>query len=253
MSINKNCLLDITLPGRGFRIGSLHPITIILVEIESFFYRLGFDIVEGFEVEDDYHNFQALNMGENYSVRDMHDTFYLSENLLLRTHTSSMQIRTMSNFDPPFFLISSGRVFRRDLDFTHTPMFHQIEGLVVDKNINLANLKWILIKFLKFLFRKEIPVRFRSSFFPFTEPSFEVDIQCVVCLGNKCRLCDYTGWLEVIGCGMVHPNVLNNCNIYNYDVGFAFGAGVDRLCMLIYGIDDLRLNFENDLRFLKQF
>jgi phenylalanyl-tRNA synthetase alpha chain len=220
----------------------LHPITLTLQRIESLFQQIGFDVVEGPEVEDDYHNFEALNIPEHHPARAMHDTFYFPDGRLLRTHTSSVQIRIMQNDKPPFRFIAPGRVYRCDSDMTHTPMFHQVEGLIVDENVTFAELKGLLIDFLEIFFEKELEIRFRPSYFPFTEPSAEVDI-----MGER-------GWLEVLGCGMVHPNVLNNVGIdpEKY-TGLAFGMGVERLAMLYYGVDDLRSFFDNDLRFLEQF
>jgi len=234
--------LDITLPGRGGKRAGLHPITLTLQRIESLFQQIGFDVVEGPEVEDDYHNFEALNIPEHHPARAMHDTFYFPDGRLLRTHTSSVQIRIMQNDKPPFRFIAPGRVYRCDSDMTHTPMFHQVEGLIVDENVTFAELKGLLIDFLEIFFEKELEIRFRPSYFPFTEPSAEVDI-----MGER-------GWLEVLGCGMVHPNVLNNVGIdpEKY-TGLAFGMGVERLAMLYYGVDDLRSFFDNDLRFLEQF
>ncbi len=234
--------LDVTLPGRGVRPGRLHPITRTLNRIESLFERIGFDVLEGPEIEDDYHNFGALNIPENHPARAMHDTFYFPDGRLLRTHTSSVQIRVMQNGKPPFRFIAPGRVYRCDSDTTHTPMFHQVEGLIVDTAVTFAELKGLLIDFLQHFFERELQIRFRPSYFPFTEPSAEVDI-----MGEN-------GWLEVLGCGMVHPNVLKNVNIDPEEyMGLAFGMGVERLAMLYYGIDHIRLFFENDLRFLKQF
>ncbi|HIM08777.1 MAG TPA: phenylalanine--tRNA ligase subunit alpha [Gammaproteobacteria bacterium] len=234
--------LDITLPGRGGKRAGLHPITLTLQRIESLFQQIGFDVVEGPEVEDDYHNFEALNIAEDHPARAMHDTFYFPDGRLLRTHTSSVQIRMMQNDKPPFRFIAPGRVYRCDSDMTHTPMFHQVEGLIVDESVTFAELKGLLIDFLEIFFEKELEIRFRPSYFPFTEPSAEVDI-----MGER-------GWLEVLGCGMVHPNVLKNVGIdpEKY-TGLAFGMGVERLAMLYYGVDDLRSFFDNDLRFLEQF
>ena len=234
--------LDITLPGRGNGRAGLHPITHTLQRIESLFQQIGFEVVEGPEVEDDHHNFEALNIPEHHPARAMHDTFYFPDGRLLRTHTSSVQIRIMKNDEPPFRFIAPGRVYRCDSDMTHTPMFHQVEGLIVDESVTFAELKGMLINFLEIFFEKELKIRFRPSYFPFTEPSAEVDI-----MGER-------GWLEVLGCGMVHPNVLKNVGIdpEKYS-GLAFGMGVERLAMLYYGVDDLRLFFDNDLRFLKQF
>ena len=240
--IIKQGRLDVSLPGRGNRRAGLHPITLTLQRIESLFQQIGFDVVEGPEVEDDYHNFGALNIPDNHPARAMHDTFYFPDGRLLRTHTSSVQIRIMQNDEPPFRFIAPGRVYRCDSDMTHTPMFHQVEGLIVDESVTFADLKGMLIDFLEIFFEKELQIRFRPSYFPFTEPSAEVDI-----MGER-------GWLEVLGCGMVHPNVLKNVGVdpEKY-TGLAFGMGVERLAMLYYGVDDLRLFFDNDLRFLKQF
>ena len=247
--------VDVTLPGRGEQPGGLHPITRTLARIEALFRGIGFDVEEGPEIEDDFHNFGALNIPADHPARAMHDTFYLPSGLLLRTHTSPVQIRSLERQAPPVQLIAPGRVYRRDSDLTHTPMFHQVEGLMVDEGVSFAHLKGVLIEFLRRFFdREDLPIRFRPSFFPFTEPSAEADIGCVICDGAGCRVCKHTGWLEVLGCGMVHPNVLRNVNIdpERY-TGFAFGMGVERLAMLQYRIGDLRLFFDNDLRFLRQF
>lgn len=234
--------IDVTLPGRGNHRAGLHPITLTLQRIQSLFQQVGFEVVEGPEVEDDYHNFEALNIPDHHPARAMHDTFYFPDGRLLRTHTSSVQIRIMQNDKPPFRFIAPGRVYRCDSDMTHTPMFHQVEGLIIDENVTFAELKGLLIDFLEVFFEKELKVRFRPSYFPFTEPSAEVDI-----MGDR-------GWLEILGCGMVHPNVLRNVGIdpEKY-TGLAFGLGVERMAMLYYGVDDLRLFFDNDLRFLEQF
>ncbi len=249
-----NDALDITLPGRGQVHGHLHPIAITRQRIEAIFTMLGFAVVEGPEIEDDYHNFAALNIPDNHPARAMQDTFYCDNNSLLRTHMSPVQIRTMENHQPPLRIIAPGRVYRRDFDITHTPMFHQVEGLYVDKDVSFANLKYIMREFLSAFFERDIPVRFRSSYFPFTEPSAELDMQCTHCDGKGCRVCSGTGWLEVVGCGMVHPNVLKAVNIDPEEYrGFAFGFGYDRLTMLYYGVNDLRAFFENDMRFLEQF
>ncbi len=246
--------LDVTLPGRGLDSGSLHPLTRTLMRIEEWFLKLGFKIAEGPEVEDDYYNFEALNIPEYHPARAMHDTFYFPDGKLLRTHTSPVQIRYMKSMKPPFRIIAPGRVYRKDLDISHTPMFHQVEGLMVDEGINFAHLKGIIDQFLRAFFEKNFETRFRPSYFPFTEPSAEVDIQCVNCEGKGCRTCSQSGWLEVLGCGMVHPKVLDNCGVDSEKyTGFAFGMGVERLTMLRYGINDIRLFFENDLRFLRQF
>ena len=246
--------IDVTLPGRGQHNGGLHPVTRTIERIEKLFLSMGFSIAEGPEIEDDYHNFEALNIPGNHPARAMHDTFYFSEHLLLRTHTSPVQIRAMKEGKPPFRLIAPGRVYRCDSDVTHTPMFHQVEGLMVDENVSFADLKGLLDDFIHHFFEKDLAVRFRPSYFPFTEPSAEVDIQCVICGGGGCRVCSQTGWLEIMGCGMVHPKVFEHVDIDTEKyTGFAFGMGVERMAMLRYGVNDLRLFFENDLRFLKQF
>jgi len=246
--------IDITLPGRNQSIGSLHPVTKTRERIESLFTQMGFDIMDGPEIEGDYYNFEALNMPALHPARAMQDTFYFPEGTVLRTHMSPVQIRTMENSKPPLRIIAMGRVYRRDFDITHTPMFHQIEGLMVDENVSFADLKGVLIQFLQAFFEAEVPIRFRPSYFPFTEPSAEIDIGCHQCNGKGCRICKNTGWLEVGGCGMVHPNVLGFVGIDSERyTGWAFGAGIDRLTMLRYGITDLRALFENDLRFLRQF
>ena len=246
--------IDVTLPGRGQTTGGLHPVTRTLERIEQFFTRIGYGIAEGPEVEDDYHNFEALNIPGHHPARAMHDTFYFNANMLLRTHTSPVQARTMESQQPPIRVVCPGRVYRCDSDITHSPMFHQVEGLLIDRDINFADLKGTIKEFLRVFFEKELAVRFRPSFFPFTEPSAEVDIQCVMCSGKGCRVCKQTGWLEVLGCGMVHPNVLRMSGIDPEEFqGFAFGMGAERLAMLRYGVNDLRLFFDNDLRFLAQF
>jgi phenylalanyl-tRNA synthetase alpha chain len=247
--------LDVTLPGRGLGTGGLHPVTRTLERIESLFRSIGFDVASGPEIETDFYNFTALNIPENHPARAMHDTFYVDDKHLLRTHTSPVQVHYMQNNRPPFKVIAPGRVYRCDSDVTHTPMFHQVEGLWVNEDANFAALKGVLADFMRHFFeRDDLPVRFRPSFFPFTEPSAEVDIGCVICDGSGCRVCSHTGWLEVLGCGMVHPSVLKHVNIDSEKyTGFAFGMGVERLAMLRYGVSDLRLFFENDLRFLKQF
>ncbi|WP_408021562.1 phenylalanine--tRNA ligase subunit alpha [Solemya pervernicosa gill symbiont] len=246
--------IDITLPGRGEQSGGKHPVTRTQERIQEFFLRLGFEIAEGPEIEDDYHNFEALNIPAHHPARAMHDTFYFDAHRLLRTHTSPVQVRVMEKSEPPLRVIAPGRVYRCDSDLTHTPMFHQVEGLMVDENVSFADLKGILDEFLKFFFEKDLRIRFRPSYFPFTEPSAEADIECVMCGGEGCRVCSHTGWLEVLGCGMVHPKVFEHAKIDNEQfTGFAFGMGVERLTMLRYGVNDLRLFFENDLRFLKQF
>ena len=247
--------LDVTLPGRGEQPGALHPVTRMRRRMEDFFLRLGFDIAEGPEVEDDFHNFEALNIPAHHPARAMHDTFYFGDGRLLRTHTSPVQVRVMQKGEPPFRIIAPGRVYRCDSDLTHTPMFHQVEGLLVDENITFADLKGTVAAFLKFVFEvDDLPVRFRPSYFPFTEPSAEVDVGCMTCGGDGCRVCSHSGWLEIMGCGMVHPKVLEHGGVdaTRYS-GFAFGMGVERLAMLRYGVNDLRLFFENDARFLSQF
>ena len=246
--------IDVTLPGRNIDIGGLHPISLTLNSIKSLFFDLGYSEEIGPEIEDDYYNFEALNIPAHHPARAMHDTFYLNESTVLRTHTSPVQVRTMQNKEPPLQIICPGKVYRCDSDITHTPMFHQVEGLVVDKGITFADLKGVVIQFLNSFFEKDLPVRFRPSYFPFTEPSAEVDMQCTSCGGKGCRVCGHTGWLEVMGCGMVHPNVFKHCDVdTNIFSGFAFGMGVERLAMLKYGVNDLRLFFDNDLRFLRQF
>jgi len=247
--------IDVTLPGRGQHQGGLHPVTITMRRIEALFRPLGFTVAEGPEIEDDEHNFSALNIPDHHPARAMHDTFYFDAHTLLRTHTSPVQVRVMETTAPPLRVIAPGRVYRCDSDLTHTPMFHQVEGLLVDENASFANLKGLLDEFLRAYFeRDDLDVRFRPSYFPFTEPSAEVDIQCVMCSGAGCRVCSHSGWLEVLGCGMVHPNVFENVGIDNERyTGFAFGMGVERLAMLRYGVNDLRLFFENDLAFLEQF
>jgi phenylalanyl-tRNA synthetase alpha chain len=246
--------VDVTLPGRGQTIGGLHPVTRVRRRIEQLFRNAGFTIADGPEIEDDWHNFEALNIPANHPARAMHDTFYFPDGRLLRTHTSPVQVRVMEQQQPPVRVIVPGRVYRNDSDMTHTPMFHQVEGLVVDEGISFANLKAILHNFMKALFEKDVKMRLRPSYFPFTEPSAEVDISCVSCGGSGCRVCKNTGWVEVAGCGVVHPNVLRAVNIDTERyTGYAFGMGIDRLTMLRYNVNDIRLYFENDLRFLRQF
>ena len=247
--------IDVTLPGRRAEAGALHPITRTIQRMETFFASMGFDVVEGPEIEDDYHNFEALNIPAHHPARAMHDTFYVDDTHVLRTHTSGVQVRTMETQSPPIRVICPGRVYRCDSDLTHSPMFHQVEGLLIDETSNFGHLKGLLEDFLQAFFeRDDLSVILRPSYFPFTEPSAEVDIQCVKCSGEGCRVCSHTGWIEVLGCGMVNPRVLEMSGIdpdkYR---GFAFGMGVERLSMLRYGIGDLRLNFDNDLRFLAQF
>lgn len=246
--------IDVTLPGRNSGLGGLHPITRTMARIEDFFIRLGYEVATGPEIEDDYHNFEALNIPAHHPARAMHDTFYIDERRVLRTHTSPVQIRVMEKQSPPIRVICPGRVYRCDSDLTHTPMFHQVEGLVVNEGISFADLKGTVDQFLKAFFEADLPVRFRPSYFPFTEPSAEMDIQCTNCRGSGCRICSQTGWLEVGGCGMVHPNVFKACGVDSERyTGFAFGMGVERLAMLHYGVTDLRMFFENDVRFLAQF
>ena len=246
--------IDVTLPGRGQQTGGLHPVTLTLQRISELFARIGFESVEGPEVEDDFHNFEALNIPASHPARAMHDTFYFDEHTLLRTHTSPVQVRVMESRTPPLRVIAPGRVYRCDSDLTHTPMFHQVEGFLVDRNVSFADLRGVLYEFLTLFFEKDVQVRFRPSYFPFTEPSAEVDIECVICGGGGCRVCKQTGWLEVMGCGMIHPKVFGFVDIDpEAYTGFAFGLGVERMAMLRYGINDLRLFFENDLKFLRQF
>ena len=246
--------IDVTLPGRGEQRGALHPVTRARLRIEALFRSAGFDVAEGPEIEDDFHNFEALNIPADHPARAMHDTFYFADGRLLRTHTSPVQIRALLARGAPLAVIAPGRVYRSDADVTHSPMFHQLEGLVVDENISFANLKAILHGFVEAFFERDLAMRLRPSYFPFTEPSAEVDMSCVFCDGAGCRICKQTGWLEILGCGMVHPNVLKASGVdpERYS-GYAFGAGIDRLAMLRYGVNDMRLFFENDLRFLEQF
>jgi len=246
--------IDVTLPGRGQTTGGLHPITRVRRRIEQIFRNAGFTIADGPEIEDDWHNFEALNIPADHPARAMHDTFYFGDGRLLRTHTSPVQIRVMQGRKPPIRVIAPGRVYRIDSDMTHTPMFHQVEGIVVDEGISFANLKAVLHDFMRALFEKDVKMRLRPSYFPFTEPSAEVDISCVSCGGTGCRVCKQTGWVEVAGCGIVHPNVLQAVGIdpERY-TGYAFGMGIDRLTMLRYNVNDIRMYFENDLRFLSQF
>ena len=246
--------IDVTLPGRGQSVAGLHPVTLTLRRIAKIFASVGFKVVEGPEIEDDYHNFGALNIPDHHPARAMHDTFYFDAHTVLRTHTSPVQIRVMESEQPPLKVIAPGRVYRCDSDLTHTPMFHQVEGFLVDTDVSFADLKGVVYEFLRAFFEKDIQVRFRPSYFPFTEPSAEVDIECVMCDGQGCRVCGQTGWLEVMGCGMIHPEVFKSVGIDDeVFTGFAFGMGVERLAMLRYGINDLRLFFENDLKFLQQF
>ncbi|MHC8604747.1 phenylalanine--tRNA ligase subunit alpha [Arenicellales bacterium IMCC58067] len=246
--------VDVTLPGRGVAPGGLHPVTRTLRKIERIFLRAGFSIAYGPEIEDDFHNFEALNIPKNHPARAMHDTFYIDPETVLRTHTSPVQVRYLEDHSPPVNIIAPGRVYRCDSDVTHTPMFHQLEGLAVDTDISFGDLKGILIFFLQEFFERDLPVRFRPSFFPFTEPSAEVDMGCVFCDGAGCRICGQSGWLEVLGCGMVHPEVFTQVGIDNERyTGYAFGLGIERLAMLRYGVNDLRVFFENETSFLRQF
>ncbi len=246
--------IDLTLPGRKPETGKLHPVTQIMNEVCSIFESLGFSVAEGPDVEHDHYNFEALNIPAHHPARDMHDTFYVSDSILLRTHTSPMQARIMETQQPPLRVIAPGKVYRCDSDITHTPMFHQVEGFLVDKDVSFADLKGVLTIFTQKMFKKDLDLRFRPSFFPFTEPSAEVDIACVMCGGSGCRVCKRTGWLEILGAGMIDPEVFKMVG-YDPEVysGFAFGLGIERIAMLKYGIDDIRLYYENDLRFLSQF
>jgi phenylalanyl-tRNA synthetase alpha chain len=246
--------IDVSLPGRSAQQGYLHPVTQVTQQICDIFRRLGFDVAEGPEVETDYYNFEALNFPKDHPARDMQDTFFVSDTVVLRTHTSPLQIRTMEKYKPPLRIVMPGKVFRCDSDLTHTPMFNQVEGLMVDEHISLGDLKGILTVFVHEMFDEQTSLRFRPSFFPFTEPSAEVDILCVICRGEGCRVCSHSGWLEILGSGMVHPALFENVG-YEADryTGFAFGMGVERIAMLKYGIDDIRKFFENDMRFLGQF
>ncbi len=246
--------LDVTLPGRGMPVGARHPITQVMEEITAIFERMGFEVAEGPEVETDYYNFEALNIPKNHPARDMQDTFYVSDEIVLRTHTSPVQIRVMEKRKPPVKVIAPGKVYRCDSDISHTPMFHQIEGLLVDEGVTFGDLKGVLTEFVRLVFGEGVGVRFRPSFFPFTEPSAEVDIACLICGGKGCRVCKNTGWLEILGCGMVDPEVFKSVG-YDPDKysGFAFGMGIERITMLKFGINDIRLFFENDIRFLRQF
>ena len=246
--------IDVTLPGRGEARGGVHPVTRARLRIERIFRDSGFEIATGPEIEDDFHNFEALNIPADHPARAMHDTFYFPDGRLLRTHTSPVQVRELRKGRLPLAMIMPGRVYRVDYDMTHSPMFHQVEGLVVDEQVSFANLKAVLQGFLRAFFEKDLRMRLRPSYFPFTEPSAEVDMSCVFCDGAGCRVCKHTGWLEIAGCGMVHPNVLAAAGVdatrWN---GYAFGMGIERLAMLRYGVSDLRLFFESDLRFLRQF
>ena len=247
-------ILDITLPGRRLAVGKKHPVTQVTDEITAIFTVMGFEIAEGPEVELDFYNFEALNIPKDHPARDMQDTFYISEEVLLRTHTSPVQIRTMEKLKPPVRIISPGKAYRCDSDVSHTPMFHQVEGFMVGQDISFSHLKGVLTVFAHQMFGEDTAIRFRPSFFPFTEPSAEMDIQCVMCKGGGCRVCSGSGWLEILGSGMVHPAVFKKVGYDPQQVsGFAFGMGIERIAMLKYGIDDIRLFFENDLRFLQQF
>lgn len=246
--------IDVTMPGKGQEVGTLHPVTQTRQRLEKYFQQLGFELSNGPEIEHEYYNFSALNIPEYHPARTMHDTFYVTDEHLLRTHTSPVQIRVMQNRQPPLRIIATGRVYRCDSDVTHTPMFHQAEGFWIEEGVTFAQLKQLLHDFVQYFFARPLAMRMRPSYFPFTEPSAEVDIQCVLCDGSGCRLCGHTGWLEILGCGMVHPNVLKAGGIDPaHYTGLAFGIGLDRLTMLRHGIDDLRLLFANDLRLLKQF
>jgi len=246
--------IDVSLPGRRQSSGGLHPVSRTIDRIRQLFESVGYAVAEGPEIEDDYHNFEALNIPGHHPARAMHDTFYINPTTVLRTHTSPVQVRVMEQGKPPFRMICPGRVYRCDSDLTHTPMFHQVEGLLIDEHVTFADLKGTLADFLQNFFEADLAVRFRPSYFPFTEPSAEVDMSCVMCSGKGCRVCKQTGWLEVLGCGMVHPSVLESSGIDSTKYrGFAFGMGVERLAMLRYGVNDLRLFFENDLKFLRQF
>lgn len=244
--------IDVTLPGRDADRGAHHPLTLVQKIIEDWFSQFGFAVMSGPEIEDDFHNFTALNMGEGHPARAMHDTFYVSEKELLRTHTSPVQIRALQEWGPPLRILAPGRVYRRDSDLTHTPMFHQVEGLVVDRGITWAHMKFLLSDFLRAFFKDAPAVRFRPSYFPFTEPSAEVDLACFFCERRGCRICKNSGWIEILGCGLVHPAVFENTGIDPVEwSGFAFGMGIERLAMLKYGIRDIRWLYENDQRFLK--
>lgn len=246
--------VDITLPSKRQILGTLHPLNIIKNQIIDIFSSFGFEVCDGPEIELDYYNFQALNIPQDHPARDMQDTFYINDNILLRTHTSPTQVHVMENRKPPIRILSHGKVYRSDDDATHSPMFHQVEGLVVDKGISLCDLKGILDEFAREIFNKSTKTRFRPSYFPFTEPSVEVDVSCAICNGVGCRLCKGTGWIEVLGAGIVNQRVLKNCTIdAEIYSGFAFGIGIERITMIKYGIPDMRLLFENDIRFLKQF
>ncbi len=246
--------IDVTLPGKNTTRGSLHPITKIIDEIISVFSGLGFEYKEGPEIETDYYCFQALNIPKDHPARDMQDTFYINENIVLRSHTSPVQVRNMEISKPPIRIVNPGRVYRADDDATHSPMFHQIEGLCIDEHISLGDLKGVLEEFAKNIFSKDTKIRFRPSYFPFTEPSVEVDVSCSICKGKGCKICKGTGWIEILGAGIVNPAVLEQSNIDSKKYsGFAFGCGIERIAMIKYGIDDMRILFDNDLRFLRQY
>lgn len=249
----ENLKIDVSLPGYGFEIAKKHVISKTINEIEKYFISHGFKSINGKEIDNIYFNFDALNMNENHPSRSMNETFYINNKTVLRTHTSNMQIHIMRKKKPPMKVISFGKVYRKDYDSSHTPMFHQLEGFIIDKNVSIANLKYLLFNFLKYFFNKNIKINFRSSYFPFTEPSMEIDIECTKCSGLKCSLCKYTGWIEVLGCGIIHENVLKSCSINKTYTGFAFGMGIERLTMIKYKINDIRLYFENNIDFLKQF
>jgi len=250
----KSQVVDVTLPGVLSERGARHPVVRVMGEILDIFRGMGFSVRQGPEVEMDYYNFEALNIPRDHPARDMQDTFYVDNDIVLRTHTSPVQVRAMENQDPPLRIVSPGRVYRHDYDVTHSPMFHQVEGFMVDENVAFSDLKGVLAEFIHQFFGSDVPVRFRPSFFPFTEPSAEVDMGCVMCRGKGCRVCSESGWIEILGSGMIHPEVFRHVG-YDHEKysGFAFGVGLERVAMLHYGIDDIRLLFENDVRFLKQF
>lgn len=251
-AINQN--YDFSLPGLGINYGNQHILNKTLKVLENFFFKLGFELTEGNEIETEYYNFESLNMSKSHPSRNLNETFYISNNILLRTHTSNVQIHIIKNKKLPLKIISYGKVYRRDSDISHTPMFHQLEGFIIDKNISLSNLKFLLINFLNYYFQKKLKFRIRPSYFPFTEPSLEIDIECTNCSGLKCTTCKYTGWIEILGCGMIHPKILYNCNInYKNYCGFAFGLGIERITMIKHKITDLRFYYENNLDFLNQF
>lgn len=248
-----NYFLDLSLPEIGLKPGSIHLINKTINEVEEYFSHIGFEIINGIEIDNIFNNFTALNIKKNHPSRSHKDTFYISDETLLRTHTSNMQIHIMKNSKPPFKILSYGKVYRRDYDTTHTPMFHQAEGFIVNKNISLGNLKYLLINFLNYFFENKIKTRIRPSYFPFTEPSLEIDIECVKCFGKKCSICNFSGWIEILGCGMIHKKIISNCNLNSKLNGFAFGLGIERMTMIKHRIDDLRIFFENNIEFLNQF